>query len=105
MFIYLYIYILESSGALRAPSILCAASPRLESAAQMAVTMSMSNFPSSLLRRQKSDRQSDRIGHFLFVMFPQNFNRCDQLVRRNVLWLSARALFASGCARMLRTPW
>ena len=103
---YIYIYILESSGALRAPSILCAASPTLESAAQMAVTMSMSNFPSSLLRHQKRayERQSDHIGHFLFVMFPQNFNRCDQLVRRNLLWLSARALFASGCARMLRTP-
>ena len=83
MYVYtcVYIYILESSGALRAPSILCAASPRLESAAQMAVTMSMSNFPSSLLGRQKRayDRQSDRIGHFLFVMFPQNFCRCPPL--------------------------
>ena len=54
-------YTLESSGALRAPSILCAASPRLESAAQMAVTMSLSNLPSSLLRRQKREHITVRV--------------------------------------------
>ena len=85
--------VLESSGALRAPSILCAASPRLESAAQMAVTMSLSNLPSSLLRRQKRayHRQSDRIGHFLFVMFSQNFCRCPPLFLALVcLYMCAR---------------